>query len=96
MGHFNETFFVILKNKKLIQKTGIRIFFHPTESRHGSWQVVIQITLMAVCSTPSPSQPLPVGLVEETAPLAAAAAATLLKLRLILEMQRSAGSNRLR
>jgi hypothetical protein len=53
-----------------------------------------KLTLMAVCSTPSLSV-LPVaGLLEVTAELAAAAAATLLKLRLILLMQRSAGRSR--
>ena len=49
-------------------------------------------TLMAVCSTPSLS--VPTGLLEETAELTAAAAATLLKFRLILLMQRSAGRSR--
>jgi len=46
-------------------------------------------TLMAVCSTPSPSPFNPPGLLldEPDGLLAAAAAATLLKLRLILAMQ---------
>ena len=46
-------------------------------------------TLMAVCSTPSPSAFNPPGLLldEPDGLLAAAAAATLLKLRLILAMQ---------
>lgn len=54
----------------------------------------VNYTLMAVCSTPSPSVGLQeVGLLEIPA-LAAAAAATLLKFRLILLMQRSAGKSR--
>lgn len=62
------------------------------------WCLYRIVTLIAVCSTPSTSEDA--GLVDTGAPVgllaAAAAAATLLKLRFILAMQWSAGNRRLR